>query len=73
MVATLVPDKSGQRRRKMAGFYRDLPLQWPPRKVYRRYRRRGLGLNVAIAYYGLSGPKPPLAIRLFGSFCWASL
>lgn len=39
LVATLVPDKTGQRRRKWLAFV-IIGLEWPPRKVYRRYRRR---------------------------------
>lgn len=39
MLATLVPDKTGQRRRKWLAFI-VICLDWPPRKIYRRYRRR---------------------------------
>ena len=39
MLATLVPDKTGQRRRKWLAFI-VIGLDWPPRKIYRRYRRR---------------------------------
>jgi putative transposase len=39
VVATLVPDKSGQRRRKWALFI-VLHLDWSPHKVYDEYRRR---------------------------------
>ena len=39
MLATLVPDKTGQRRRKWLAFI-VICLDWPPRKIYHRYRRR---------------------------------
>lgn len=39
MVATLVPDKTGKRRRKWLAFI-VIHLGWTPRKIYRRYRRR---------------------------------
>ena len=37
--ATLVPDKSGQRRRKWLAFI-VIELEWPPEKVHHEYRRR---------------------------------
>ena len=39
MVATLVPDKTGRRRRKWLAFV-VIGLDWPPHKVYQEYRRR---------------------------------
>jgi hypothetical protein len=39
MVATLVPDKSGQRRRKWLAFI-VIELDWSPFKIYDNYRRR---------------------------------
>jgi IS4 transposase len=39
LVATLVPDKSGHKRRKWLLFI-VLDLDWTPRQVYRQYRRR---------------------------------
>lgn len=39
VVATLVPDKSGHKRRKWLLFI-VLDLDWTPRQVYRKYRRR---------------------------------
>jgi putative transposase len=39
MVATLVPDKTGQRRRKWLAFI-VIELDWSPHRIYRRYRRR---------------------------------
>jgi hypothetical protein len=39
MVASLVPDKSGRRRRKWLAFI-VIELDWSPHKVYDRYRRR---------------------------------
>jgi len=39
MVATLVPDASGKKRRKWLAFVL-LGLNWSPRQVYQRYRRR---------------------------------
>ena len=39
MLATLVPDKTARRRRKWLAFI-VICLDWPPRKIYRRYRRR---------------------------------
>jgi IS4 transposase len=39
MVATLVPDKSGRRRRKWLAFI-VIELDWSAHKVYDRYRRR---------------------------------
>jgi putative transposase len=37
--ATLVPDKSGKRRRKWLAFI-VIELDWPPEKIHHRYRRR---------------------------------
>lgn len=39
MVASLVPDQSGQRRRKWLAFI-VIELDWSPQRVYHRYRRR---------------------------------
>ncbi len=39
LVATLVPDKTGQRRRKWLAYI-VIYLDWTPRKIYQRYRRR---------------------------------
>lgn len=39
MVATLVPDETGQRRRKWLAFV-VLHLNWRPKKIHKRYRRR---------------------------------
>jgi len=39
MVATLVPDKTGKRRRKWLAFI-VIHLDWSPHKVYHQYRRR---------------------------------
>lgn len=39
LVATLVPDKTGQRRRKWLAFI-VIHLDWSPAKIYQRYRRR---------------------------------
>jgi hypothetical protein len=39
MVATLVPDKTGRRRRKWLAFI-VIGLDWSPHKVYQEYRRR---------------------------------
>jgi len=39
MKASLVPDKTGKRRRKWLAFIVIL-LDWPAEKVYRNYRRR---------------------------------
>jgi putative transposase len=39
LVATLVPDKTGRRRRKWLAFI-IIHLTWTPHKIYRRYRRR---------------------------------
>lgn len=39
MVATLVPDKTGQRRRKWLAFI-VIGLDWSPHKIYQEYRRR---------------------------------
>lgn len=39
MLATLVPDKTGQQRRKWLAFI-VICLDWSPRKIYRCYRRR---------------------------------
>jgi putative transposase len=39
VVATLVPDKSGQRRRKWVLFI-VIHLDWSPHKIYDEYRRR---------------------------------
>lgn len=39
MVATLVPGKSGKRRRKWVLFI-VIHLDWPPHQVYDHYRRR---------------------------------
>jgi putative transposase len=39
LVATLVPDKTGKRRRKWLAYI-VIHLDWPPRKIYQRYRRR---------------------------------
>lgn len=37
--ATLVPDKSGKRRRKWLAFI-VIELDWPPEKIHHQYRRR---------------------------------
>lgn len=39
LVASLVPDKTGRRRRKWLAFV-VIHLDWSPHKIYRRYRRR---------------------------------
>lgn len=39
LVATLVPDKTGKRRRKWLAFI-VIGLDWPPHKIYQTYRRR---------------------------------
>ena len=39
VVATLVPGKDGRRRRKWLVFV-TLGIDWKPKTVYRRYRRR---------------------------------
>jgi putative transposase len=39
LVASLVPDKTGRRRRKWLAFI-VIHLDWSPHKIYRRYRRR---------------------------------
>lgn len=39
LIASLVPDKTGRRRRKWLAFI-VIHLDWSPRKIYRRYRRR---------------------------------
>lgn len=39
LLATLVPDKSGQRRRQWLAFI-VICLDWSPSKIYHRYRRR---------------------------------
>jgi putative transposase len=39
LVATLVPDKTGKRRRKWLAYI-VIHLDWAPRKIYQRYRRR---------------------------------
>lgn len=39
LVATLVPDKTGKRRRKWLAYI-VIHLDWSPHKIYRRYRRR---------------------------------
>jgi putative transposase len=39
LLATLVPDHTGRRRRKWLAFI-VIHLDWSPRKIYRRYRRR---------------------------------
>jgi len=39
LVATLVPDKTGRRRRKWLAYI-VIHLDWTPRKIYQRYRRR---------------------------------
>lgn len=39
LVASLVPDKTGHRRRKWLAFI-VIHLDWSPHKIYRRYRRR---------------------------------
>jgi len=39
MLATLVPDKTGRRRRKWLAFI-VIHLDWSPQRIYRRYRRR---------------------------------
>lgn len=39
LAATLVPDKTGKRRRKWLAYI-VLHLDWSPRKIYRQYRRR---------------------------------
>ena len=39
LVATLVPDKSGKRRRKWLAFI-IIQLPWQPQQIYARYRRR---------------------------------
>ena len=39
LVATLVPDKTGKRRRKWLAYI-VIHLDWPPRKIYQQYRRR---------------------------------
>ena len=39
LVASLVPDKTGKRRRKWLAFV-VIHLRWTPQKVYARYRRR---------------------------------
>ena len=45
LIASLVPDKTGRRRRKWLAFI-VIYLDWSPRKIYRRYRRRfGIGCS----------------------------
>ncbi len=39
LVASLVPDKTGKRRRKWLAFI-VIQLDWTPKKIYQRYRRR---------------------------------
>jgi len=39
LVASLVPDKTGKRRRKWLAFI-VIQLDWSPQKIYQRYRRR---------------------------------
>lgn len=39
LVASLVPDKTGKRRRKWLAFI-VIQLDWTPKKIYKRYRRR---------------------------------
>lgn len=39
MIATLVPDKTGKRRRKWLAFI-VIGLEWSPHKIYHTYRRR---------------------------------
>jgi putative transposase len=39
LVASLVPDKTGRRRRKWLAFI-VIHLDWSPHRIYRRYRRR---------------------------------
>jgi putative transposase len=39
LMASLVPDKTGQRRRKWLAFV-VIHLDWSPQQIYRRYRRR---------------------------------
>jgi hypothetical protein len=39
LVATLVPDKTGKRRRKWLAYI-VIHLPWTPQKIYGRYRRR---------------------------------
>jgi hypothetical protein len=66
MVASLVPDKSGQRRRKWLAFI-VIALDWSPQRVYRRYRRR---FGIECSYRLLRGVRatttsPNPALRFF--------
>lgn len=66
MVASLVPDKSGQRRRKWLAFI-VIELDWSPHRVYRRYRRR-FGIECSYRLLRCVCPKttsPNPALRFF--------
>lgn len=69
MIASLVPDKSGQRRRKWLAFI-VIELDWPPQRIYCRYRRR---FGIECSYRLLrcvraktSSPNPALRFFFLG-------
>lgn len=69
MIATLVPDKKGRRRRKWLAFIA-IHLDWSPQRVYRRYRRR---FGIECSYHLLrtvrartTSPNPALRFFLLG-------
>ena len=67
MKASLVPDKTGQRRRKWLAFIVIL-LDWSAEKVI-KITVGDLGSNVAIACFAVCVPQPLLVILLCASSC----